>query len=100
MSTLAFQVADSSTEMDDFAALEQRVLRAVELLKSERAARTAAEARVSELLRELDEKSALLEDRAADLGRAESEVESFKTERNVVRTRIERLLGQLDDIAL
>jgi chromosome segregation ATPase len=92
MSTLTFQPAETLTSTDDFAALEEKILRAVELLKSERAARAAAEARVAELHRSL-------EDQTAELLRVEAEVEAFKSEREVVRTRIERLLGQLDELS-
>ena len=42
MSTLAFQAPETQTATDDFAALEERILRAVELLKTERAVRAAA----------------------------------------------------------
>ena len=43
MSTLALQDPELPIAADDFNALEQRVLRMVELLKSERGARAAAE---------------------------------------------------------
>ncbi|AXC14299.1 hypothetical protein ACPOL_5041 [Acidisarcina polymorpha] len=91
MSTLAFQAPDTSAAIDDFTALEQRVLKTVELLKSERAARAAAEARATELHQSL-------ETQTAELLRVESEVEAFKNERDLVRGRIERLLGQLEEI--
>jgi chromosome segregation ATPase len=93
MSTLAFQAPESAVATDDFAALEDRVLRTVELLKSERAARAAAEAKVSELHQSLEAQT-------AELLRVESEVEAFKSERDLVRGRIERLLAQLDELAV
>ena len=37
MSTFAFQATEATVEADDFAALEQRILRAVDLLKAEEA---------------------------------------------------------------
>ncbi len=92
MSTLAFQPTETQASADDFAALEERILRAVELLKSERAARTAAEAKVAELHRSLEEQT-------AELLRVEAEVEAYKSERDLVRGRIDRLLGQLDEIS-
>jgi chromosome segregation ATPase len=92
MSTLAFQAPETQTATDDFAALEERILRAVELLKTERAARAAAEARAAELHQSLEAQT-------AELLRVESEVEVFKSERELVRGRIERLLGQLDEIS-
>jgi len=96
MSTLAFQPVETPVEdsvgADTFAALEQRVLRAIELLKAERAARAEAEAKVAELHQSL-------ESQTMELLRAESELEAFKGERDHVRGRIEKLLGQLDEFS-
>jgi hypothetical protein len=63
------------TESDYFRALEERVLRTVELLKTERERRAAAE---------------------AGAARLEEELKGLKEERDAVRQRIERLLAQLD----
>ena len=49
--------ASASTPADDFSILEQRVLRAVELLKTEREARAIAEGNASTLQQLLDEQS-------------------------------------------
>jgi molecular chaperone GrpE (heat shock protein) len=92
MSTFAFQAPETAAANDDFAALEQRVLRTVELLKSERLARAAAEAKVAELHQSLEAQT-------AELLRVEAEVDAFKSERELVRGRIERLLGQLDELS-
>jgi hypothetical protein len=92
MSTLAFQTAESSIGADDFAALEDRILRAVDLLKAERSARIAAEDRVADLQRKLDAQTAEAQDAAA-------EIEAYKGERDLVRSRIERLLRQLDELS-
>lgn len=92
MSTLAFQASETPAAADDFAALEQRVLRTIELLKTERAARVEAEAKVSELHRSL-------ETQTMELLRAESELDAFKNERDLVRGRVERLLRQLDELS-
>jgi hypothetical protein len=77
---------------DDFAALEERVLRAVSLVRREREGRLAAE-----------ERSVVLEGRIAGLQaeviaaeRLREEIVSLRAEREQVRQRIERLLGQLD----
>jgi len=91
MSTLTFQDSETAVATDDFAALEQRILRAVDLLKAERAARAAAEAKVAELHESLEAQT-------TELLRVETELEAFKSERDLVRTRIERLLGQLDEL--
>jgi hypothetical protein len=105
MSTLALQDAQLPIAADDFNALEQRVLRAVELLKSERQARSAAEQNSTTLQQLLDEQS-------ADLSRTQDQVQTLESqartlqdqlqtlekERETVRQRVERLLKQLDDI--
>jgi septal ring factor EnvC (AmiA/AmiB activator) len=78
--------------MDDFAALEHRVLRMVDLLKAERHARAEAERKAAELHQ-------ALESQAADFVRADEELSTFKREREEVRTRVERLLKQLDEIS-
>ena len=77
---------------DDFAALEERVLRAVSLVRREREARIAAE-----------ERAVVLEGRLAGLQlevtaaeRLQDEIESLRAEREQVRQRVERLLVQLD----
>ncbi len=92
MSTFAFQATEATVEADDFAALEQRILRAVDLLKAERSARIAAEDQVAELQQKLDAQTANSQDVAA-------EIEAYKGERELVRTRIERLLRQLDELS-
>jgi uncharacterized coiled-coil protein SlyX len=78
---------------DDFAALEERVLRAVGLVRREREARTAAEARVAELEAKLQAPNPVIEG-------LEQEVETLRVEREQVRQRVERLLGQLDALEL
>jgi len=92
MSTLAFQATEATVGADDFAALEERILRAVDLLKAERSARIAAEDQVAELQQKLDAQTAEAHDVAA-------EIEAYKGERDLVRTRIERLLRQLDELS-
>ena len=96
MSTLVSQSPDLSStvsiDADDFAALEQRVLRTIDLLKTERAARSAAESRADELHHSL-------ESQTADLLRVEAEAEALKKDRDAVRGRVERMLSQLDELA-
>jgi uncharacterized coiled-coil DUF342 family protein len=91
MSTLAYPATEEAVGADDFAALEQRVLRAVDLVKAERSARIAAEEKVAELQRQLDAMNSASQDSA-------SEIEAYKSERDVVRGRVERLLKQLDEL--
>jgi septal ring factor EnvC (AmiA/AmiB activator) len=74
---------------NDFSALEERVVRAVKLVKSERQARTAAEEHAAQLEARLQEQSPLVKS-------LQEEVRALNTERDQVRKRVERLLSQLD----
>lgn len=92
MSTLALNDAELNVTADDFNALEQRVLRTVELLKKEREARATAEQNATTLQQLLDEQS-------AQLNQSQEQVKAFEQERETVRQRVERLLHQLDEIS-
>lgn len=92
MSTLALNDAELNVTADDFNALEQRVLRTVEMLKKEREARATAEQNAATLQQLLDEQS-------AELSKVQEQVRAFEQERETVRQRIERLLHQLDEIS-
>jgi chromosome segregation ATPase len=93
MSTLTFQASETALGADDFAALEQRILRTVDLLRAEKSARIAAEDKVAELQRKLD---AL----ASETQESASEIEAYKSERELVRNRVDRLLRQLDELSV
>jgi len=92
MSTLALNDAELNVTADDFNALEQRVLRTVDLLKKEREARATAEQNAATLQQLLDEQS-------AELSKVQEQVRAFEQERDTVRQRVERLLHQLDEIS-
>jgi hypothetical protein len=77
---------------DDFASLEERVLRAVSLVRREREARIAAEERAVVL----EGRLAGLQLEVAAVDRLQDEIESLRAEREQVRQRVERLLVQLD----
>ncbi len=81
----------------DFQALEERVLRAVELLKAEREAHATATARVEELERRGAELERQLAGRGEESSRLEGEVRQLQQERDHVRGRVERLLKHLDE---
>ena len=77
----------------DFSALEDRVARAVSLVKSERQARAAAEHRITDLDGQLTEQR--------DLVRTlQEEIHGLNAERDQIRQRVEKLLGQLDTLEL
>ena len=82
--------------VDDFTALEDRVVRAVSLVRRERQARTAAEERVAALAAELQEAQA----KSSAIEQLQQEVQALRTEREQVRQRVERLLSQLDSLEL
>lgn len=77
----------------DFSALEERVLRAVELLKQERSARAEAEDRIARTEEQLRAQTATSE-------QLHKELDALRAERDHVRQRVERLLTQLDAIEL
>jgi len=92
---------------DDFSALEERVRRAVDVVKRERQARAAVEARVAELEAHATDAEARAAQAEAQLQaqtplleRLENEMSALRTERDQVRQRVERLLAQLDALEL
>ncbi len=92
MSTLTLQEAELPINTDDFSALEERVMRAVEVVKHERGARAEAEQKATRLQSQLDAQSGLLE-------QAKEQLRTLEREREQVRQRVERLLKQIDEIA-
>ena len=89
-----------SVSVDDFAALEERILRAVNLVKQERQARAAAEAGVAQAEARAAQAEAELRNQAPLMERLQAELKSLKAERDHVRERVERLLKQLDALEL
>ena len=78
---------------DDFSSLEERILRAVNLVKRERTARTAAEERAALAEARLSEQTSAAE-------QLQKEIASLRAERDHIRLRVEKLLGQLDALEL
>lgn len=77
----------------DFSALEDRVTRAISLLKSERQAHAAAQQRAEELDHQLNEQRDLVKT-------LQEEIHALNGERDQVRKRVEKLLTQLDSLEL
>lgn len=77
----------------DFSALEERVARAVKLVKTEREARASAERRAEGLDSQLSEQLALAKT-------LQEEIRALNAERDQVRQRVEKLLSQLDSLEL
>jgi chromosome segregation ATPase len=95
--------------MDEFQALEQRVLRAVEIVKREREARAAAEAETAAVREELAAARREIESREAAargeteaaqkiLTEAQGQIDVLHQERDAVRQRVEKLLVQMDEL--
>lgn len=102
-STLASTSAPIGT--DEFQALEQRVLRAVEVVRREREARAAAEGELSRLKQRVTEQAAEIERLERDHAEqrlaaeaAQNELATLQDERAEVRQRIERMLHQMDEL--
>jgi FtsZ-binding cell division protein ZapB len=68
--------------VDSLASLEERITRAVELVASLKAENASLEKQVAAAVAERDA--------------GKQELEDLRTERKQVRTRIEKLLGQMD----
>ncbi len=112
------EISHSEEQAAAFQALEQRVLRAIDLLRKERELRAAAELRANtaeeqglelelkleEQTGQLNQKTAHIEgqnSRLAEHGehikRLEGELSQLQGERDQVRQRVERLLQHLDE---
>jgi FtsZ-binding cell division protein ZapB len=89
----AAEPAALSLSVDDFSALEERILRAVNLVKRERLARAEAEERASAAETQISAQAPLV-------SRLQQEVNGLRAERDHVRQRVERLLAQLDALEL
>ena len=80
---------ETRTGGDDFPALEEKIYKAIELLKSAREGKAAAE-RDSNRLREQ------LEQREEELDVLRGEMIALRKEREEVRGRVEKMLKQID----
>jgi FtsZ-binding cell division protein ZapB len=78
---------------NEFSALEERILRAVNVVKRERLARAEAVERAALA-------DAQLREQATQVEQLQKEVNALRAERDLVRQRVERLLAQLDALEL
>ena len=85
---------------DDFAALEERIHRAVELVKRERQARAETDARSAELEARVTQAEAQVLAQSSSIDQLQNELHALRAERDQVRQRVERLLKQLDSLEL
>jgi chromosome segregation ATPase len=93
MSVKAVRDPENETEKlmasEDFPALEQKIYKTIELLKSAREAKAAAERDAGRLRDQLEQ-------REEELEMLRSEVVSLRKEREDVRGRLEKMLKQID----
>jgi predicted nucleic acid-binding Zn-ribbon protein len=77
---------------DDFQALEEKVYRTIELYKSGREARAAAERDTQRLRQQLEEREEELESLRREMVR-------LRKEREEIRGRVEKMLTQIESIS-
>ena len=75
----------------EFAALEERVLRAINLVKRERMARAEAEERAATA-------ESLMNENGVTIDNLQKEVASLRSEREAIKERVDRILAQLDSL--
>ena len=90
MTANAVEIAPTTA---DFKSLEEKILRTIELLKSARDAKAVAERDATRLRKELN-------DREEELDTMRQELVGLRRERDEVRTRVEKMLGQIESLAL
>lgn len=119
MSTPAAEEAQIPLAVDEFTALEERVLRMVKLVRTEREARAQAEERIhalEESVHSLEETGLNAEQRVIALeeslaqanahitglteqgAQAAAHAASLEEERTTVRSRVEKLLRQMEEV--
>ena len=82
---------ETRTSGDDFPALEEKIYKAIEMLKSAREGKAAAE-RDAQRLRDQ------LEQREEEMDVLRGEMVSLRKEREEVRARVEKMLKQIDTL--
>jgi len=84
-------MSTATVSVDEFQALEQKVLRAVEIIKQEREARAKAEAEIASLREQLEFQSLVATE-------AQTAVTTLTKDRDNVRQRVEKMLQQMDEL--
>ena len=91
MSANAAEEVALQDSTDDFHALEEKIYRTIEQLKAAREARSAAERTIERLRQQVAE-------RDEQIQAMRSDVVSLRKEREEVRTRVEKMLKQIDTL--
>src|SRR5262245_22605322 len=92
MSVRAMEEVQAQVPGDDFQALEEKVYRTIELYKSARDARGAAERDAQRLREQLEER----EEEAETLRR---ELVKLRKDREEIRGRVEKMLSQIESLS-
>lgn len=96
--TPAGQPGTLAVSANEFAALEERVLRAVNLVKRERLAHAAAEERANAAEERAHAAEARIEEQNSQIDTLQKEMNALRGEREAVRQRVEKVLSQLDEL--
>jgi len=89
MSVKAVREPATGIPAETFHALEEKVYRTIELLKSARVARAAAERDIARVREQMELKQ-------DEIGSLRSQMVALRREREEVRTRIEKMLAQIE----
>lgn len=84
-------MSTATISVDEFQALEQKVLRAVEIIKQEREARAKSEAEIASLKEQLEFQTLVAQE-------AQTAVTSLTKDRETVKHRVEKMLQQMDEL--
>jgi hypothetical protein len=84
-------MSTATISVDEFQALEQKVLRAVEIIKQEREARAKAEAEIASLKEQLEFQTLVAQE-------AQTAVTTLTKDRDTVKQRVEKMLQQMDEL--
>jgi uncharacterized protein involved in exopolysaccharide biosynthesis len=104
----SLSMSAATISVDEFLALEQKVLQTVELIKKEREARTQAEsaryqaetdrdAALAEAA-DLRQKLAAVDEKLTAVGDAQTEIANLQRERAAVRQRVEKMVATMDSL--
>jgi uncharacterized coiled-coil DUF342 family protein len=88
---MSVKAAEAEISATEFVSLEEKVYRTIELLKAAREARAHAERDVQRMREQLEER----EEENEQLRR---ELVSIRKEREEVKSRVEKMLGQIDGL--
>ncbi|HZQ97079.1 MAG TPA: hypothetical protein VFA67_18855 [Candidatus Sulfotelmatobacter sp.] len=92
MPSNAVEQVSEQVPADDFQALEEKVYRTIEMFKAARQAQANAERDVQRLRQQV-------EDREEELVRLRRESVQLKKEREDIRSRVEKMLAQIESLA-